>query len=478
MSTFYDNNLVAYNDIIFDNVKTTEPQYKSFDSGSGYRSEISYKYPSKEDRFKVELCEVMCSSIRKGDNDKDKKNSDQKQNQKQNQNQNERESYYVNVTLNCFGDRDWKKNVTQEKVENGLVTKEDYEEILNIRKNGDQNARDCAQKLDDLHVHFAKFFHQYRTKWDHRGLKYESSNEADESGFKPLLVWAKDDNTGDRLENTKINPHKFFNLMWGTTKEGIRYHTRFYDQNAKEIPWDVLKISDFTGYPVIHYRTSWGNDRKLSIQATLVTFLVTGIWKREYQISQQARINQINASRPLAANMLDADIAELAGLVSANLPKESSDTKPYNEATDTSGDLTDAPGIQNELEQLNKLKNSSPSQIQAIQTGTLPQQNVQVNLPSTVNDPPATLNTVHQPASQTNSQGSPQHVITPSSVANMKIPTQYGGQGMTPNLPQQVQAYPGQAQSQHHMQSSNLQSFINQQMGAQQGYNSAYPAQP
>jgi len=477
MTTFYDNNLVTYNDLIFDNVKTTEPQYKSFDNGSGYRSEISYKYPSKEDRFKVELCEVMCSSIRKGDNDKDKKKSDQ------NKNQNQRESYYVNVTLNCFGDRDWKKNVTQEKVDNGLVTKEEYEEILNIRKNGDQNARDCAQKLDDLHVHFAKFFYQYRTKWDHRGLQYSSSNAADESGFKPLLVWAKDDNTGDRLENTKINPHKFFNLMWGTTKDGIKYHTRFYDQNAKEIPWEVLKISDFTGYPVIHYRTSWGNDRKLSIQATLVTFLVTGIWKREFQISQQARINEINASRPLAANMLDADIAELAGLVSATLPEESSDNNTYNEATDTSGELTDAPGIQNELEQLNKQKNLSQSQIQVNQTGTPLQQNVQVNLPSTlnstqppqVNDPP---NTLQQPSSQTNSQGSPQHVITPTSVANMQTPTQYVGQGMTHSLPQQVQTYPGQAPLQNPMQSSNLQSFITQQMGPPQGYNPAYSAQP
>ena len=150
--------LVSHRDLNVDNINVTPPQPKQFtgDNGSGtyHSSEIKYKFDSgKDDKFKVELCEVTCSPIYKSGDKKDDKQKNQP-NQLQTNTQEtpkkkkKMDKFYVKMELDIMGETDVVKNLNSEQVAAKIA-----------------EALDCANKMDQAHVKFAELFMQYKIKF-------------------------------------------------------------------------------------------------------------------------------------------------------------------------------------------------------------------------------------------------------------------------------------------------------------------------
>ena len=371
--------LVSFRDLTVDNTTITTPQPKQFtgenSSGEYHSSEIKYKYDTGSvDKFKLELCEVTCSPIYKsGDKKDDKVKAQQIQLQVAAQEQPKKkklDKYYVRIELDVLGDN---------------------------------NAKECAEKMDALHVQFAKLFAPFRGKWNHHMLMSDSSNMAEKTGFKPLLRWTRDELSGDRIDPPRKNPFQYFNLVFGENDEGRQYQTNFYDLGKKDatgkwikppapIDWEILKNSVMTGYPVIHYRSSWANDGKLSIQTQLSSFVVTSIKKREYSIQQLSHVEDLIASHPEMQEKLDDEIAELAGMLTLTSNSSESTAKlpgAYDPKTDNSSELSDASEVSDQLNALDmpKMPNSMSSPGQLSPTVNLPTTQIPINtVPSTQAD--------------------------------------------------------------------------------------------
>ena len=87
-------NIVSYKDVDVNNIIVKEPQLKTNPSGKAFAGEISYKFPTKEDKFKLEQCEARFSCIYKPKEEEGKPA--------------QREKWRTNVTYNCYGDKKWK----------------------------------------------------------------------------------------------------------------------------------------------------------------------------------------------------------------------------------------------------------------------------------------------------------------------------------------------------------------------------------
>lgn len=370
--------MINFNELNVDHVEITPPQPKSYTAdngttGSYFSSDISYRYGgTKKDKFRLEMCEVTCSSIYKSGDNKDKKKEEGQQNQQQTQTQQ--------------GQQDQN---TQEKKKYDKY----YVKITFDHKNPQSMA--CAKKVDELHVQFAKLFSPHKGKWKHFSLTDSSSNDADNNGFKSLLRYTKDEMSGERYENS--DPMQYYNLVYGRDDKGNVYKTKFYDLGKKDeegnwirkpgpIEWEILQKSVMKGIPVVHYRSSYGNDGKLSIQSKLYSFVVTEIKEREYNIMQSSTIDRLLANSPDLSKSLDDQIAAMTGLISAEIPAsltdESTDESPpsnasYNPDTDTSPGLDDTDSDSNQTQ----TQTTTQVQTQATAQTQTTNQSTQVNLP-------------------------------------------------------------------------------------------------
>lgn len=166
----------------------------------------------------------------------------------------------------------------------------------------------CALQLNQVKGQVGLVNFQPMAPNPSNGNKMEYSKMMAQMLFRPLVSYPRDKTTGEIIQGKP--PRAYLKLMkrgFGVTEE----KALFTDLNATPIHWDLMSGVEMKFIPVIHYEKIYVGGGKSSLQAKVVSAVVTYLVGKNSQTFQTSTIERLTQQRPDAANTLAEQIAKL-----------------------------------------------------------------------------------------------------------------------------------------------------------------------
>ena len=307
------NPILKYTDVDLNKIKVLAPISGKYSVGSFQKCAYKYAHAKNPDgSLRIEFCKVKCSQIRKSKNDKDDSTEQDGQQKKK------YDQYYLYVTFDL------------KDPEIGSSTTEFVKFLDKLHlKLGELHMPHKRKGADNLD----KFF-MVDADTDHATLG--------QAIFASSIIWDTDLASGERYEEN--NPSKSFNLLYGHNKEtGEEYKARFKYPDGTDIDWEILKNSNFEGYPVVNFSNSYYGGKDITTQTRIISMIITKITEVEYTDLQQDTIDMINKNDPNASKIVRDQVTSIANLLAQR--KNISSAGPVSLSM-TSNDLSNV-GVDN-----------------------------------------------------------------------------------------------------------------------------------